>query len=252
MYRILFIFALFVSFGVSASFCPYSSTLLNSMSVQSQLMLYKSCAESLNDDASQVKLAELYDKGGAGVTQDLKKALYYYQLSADNGNAESQTRLAQIYMEADKTREGRQQVRGYLDEIVYVPFSDSEEKDFDGSLVHPYVLLMLANEKPENKWYYPTKVVQAPANAKSLFNSFNLNDKQIHNFKRQASAWKKRKLLEIARQILSKEEYQTFVETLYPTKGKADAFRRSQLLKEFQEKVKVRKQQDLENAQTLY
>lgn len=252
MYRILFIFALFVSFGVSASFCPYSSTFLNSMPVKSMLVLYKNCAETLNDDVSQAKLAELYDKGGVGVTQDLKKALYYYQLSADNGNAESQTRLAQIYMEADKTREGRQQVREYLDEIAYISFSDSEEKDFDGSLVHPYVLLMLANEKPENKWYYPTKVLQAPAYAKSLFNSFNLNDKQIHNFKRQASAWKKRKLLEIARQILSKEEYQTFVLTLYPTQGKADAFRRSQLLKEFQEKVKIRKQQDLENAQTLY
>lgn len=252
MYRILFIFALFVSFGVSASFCPYSSTLLDSMPVKSMLALYKNCAESLNDDVSQVKLAELYDKGGAGVTQDLKKALYYYQLSADNGNAESQTRLAQIYMEADKTREGRQQVREYLDEIVSISFSDSEEKDFDGSLVHPYVLLMLANEKPENKWYYPTKVLQAPAYAKSLFNSFNLNDKQIHNFKRQASAWKKRKLLEIARQILSKEEYQTFVSTLYPTQGQGDAFKRSQLLKEFQEKVKIRKQQDLENAQTLY
>ena len=68
----------------------------------------------------------------------------------------------------------------------------------------------------------------------------------------QASRWKKRKLLEIAAQILSKEEYQHFSETLYPSKGQADKFQRSQLLKEFQEKVKRYKEQDAEHGQLFY
>jgi TPR repeat protein len=215
----------------------------------------------MNDDSAQAYLASIYDKGTKTISKDIRKALYYYQLSADNGNAESQARLAQLYMTLDKDREGRAALHDYLNSVIPVDIVNSfngknakktDFERFDGSLMHPYVLLVLANEKPENKWYYTTEVKKAPAYSKELLKSFKLDPEKQKALMRQASVWKKRKLLEIARQILSDSEYKTFVTTLYPTKGQADSFQRNQLLKEFQEKVKQRKQQDQESAQAFY
>ena len=227
--------------GKAVANCPLAE--LSSLSEKQALALYKNCAEMQNDDASQAKLAAMYDKGTALVPRDLKKTLCYYQLSADNGNAVSQSRLAQLYMELDKSREGRADLYEYLESIM--PVSElsflAEEKqadDFDGELVHPYVLLMLANEKVANKWYYPSAELEAPAFAKTLFHNYQIDEAKKQQLLRQATQWKKRKLLEMARQVLSNEEYSAFMAALYPSVGQGDAFKRNQALKEFQEKIK--------------
>ena len=80
----------------------------------------------------------------------------------------------------------------------------------------------------------------------------NCDENKKKTLIKQATAWKKRKLLEVAKQILSETEYQTFVNTLYPQVGYGDPFQRNQALTEFQEKLKQRRQQDLENAKTFY
>ena len=84
------------------------------------------------------------------------------------------------------------------------------------------------------------------------FKNYKIDEAKKKQLTRQATLWKKRKLLELARQILSEAEYQTFSETIYPTNGQADAFKRNQALKAFQEKVKQKKQQDAASAKTLY
>jgi len=234
------------------AFCLFSESLLSTLREESALNLYKSCAEGMNDDASQAKLAQMYDKGTAPVKQNIKKALYYYQLSSDNGNAESQARLAQLYMELDRDREGRRSLYGYMNDVIAVPNAEGNRDDFKGELVHPYVLLMLANEKPANKWYYPTDVKQAPTYAANLFRNYKIDDEKKKLLTKQATAWKKRKLLEMAKQILSKDEYREFIGTLYPENGQVDAFKRSQMLKKFQEKVAVKKQQDQESAKAFH
>ena len=237
--------------------CPFSKQLFSSLKEETLIILYKNCAEGMNDDDSQAKLAEIYDKGTPAIPRNLQKALFYYQLSADNGNAASQARLAQLYMELDKSREGRADVYGYLTSIVPVADLDNgkgknKAKDFQGELVHPYVLLMLANEKPANKWYYPTNELEAPSFAKSLFKNYQIDKQKKEQLSRQATAWKKRKLLEMARQIFSEAEYRNFVAILYPSTGQADSFKRSQALQAFKEKVQQKKQQDLEGAKAFY
>lgn len=245
--KIVFLLLSFGIAGVAMASCPLAE--MPSLSEKQTITLYKNCAEMQNDDASQAKLAALYDKGSVSTARNLKKALFYYQLSADNGNAVSQARLAQLYMELDKNREGRADLYGYLESIMPVSelpafAEDSLADDFSGELVHPYVLLMLANEKAANKWYYPTEELEAPAFAKTLFNNYQIEDAKKQQLSRQATQWKKRKLLEMARQLLSDDEYRAFVEALYPAVGQADAFKRNQALKEFQEKVKQYKNQD--------
>ena len=237
-----------ISFSAQA-FCPFSPNLLNALSEDSVVALYRTCAEGMNDDFSQAYLANVYDRGTTTIPKDTKKALYYYQLSADNGNAESQARLTQLYMELDKDRSGRSDLYSYVNTVIPLP---SAEDDFKGELMHPYILLMLSNEKPENKWYYPTAVKKAPAYAVTLFNNYQIDGEKKKQLAAYASAWKKRKLLEIARQILSQNEYTNFVNTLYPANGKADEFKRNQLLKQFREKVNLKQQQDQEGAKAFY
>ena len=239
------------------AFCPYADNLKNSMQEASFLALYQNCAEGLNDDGAQAKLAEIYDKGTPSTMKNLKKAIFYYQLSAENGNAYSQARLAQLYMELDQSRDGRAALHEYLDSVVPVSsFSDegqeSEVETFGGELVHPYVLLMLANEKPANKWYYASDVLSAPPFAKTLLNQYKIDEQRKKQLTREASRWKKRKLLEIASQLLSGAEYQEFVQTLYPLTGKADEFKRQQLLNNFKVKVEQKKKEDLEGAKAFY
>ena len=235
---------------VAWAFCPWSGALFGSLSEESAIMMYKSCAEGMNDDASQARLAAIYDSGTPSVLPDITKALYYYQLSADNGNAASQARLAQLYIELDKNREGRSELYSYTNSIMPVP---SDNKDsFKGEFLHPYVLLVLANDKADNKWYYATEVKQAPAFAANLLKKYNIDDAKKKQLLSQARAWKKRKLLEMASQLLSPAAYQDFADTLYPANGQVDAFKRSQLLNQFQEIVKAKQVQDQKSAKAFH
>ena len=239
------------------AFCPFSERLVSSLKEESVVALYKSCAETMNDDAAQAKLASIYDKGTPAIPKNLKKALFYYQLSADNGNASSQARLAQLYMELDKSREGRADLYNYMDSIAatddFIQLDNQQkEQDFRGELVHPYVLLMLANEKVANKWYYPSNDLEAPLFAQQLFKNYKIDPQKKQQMNQMATQWKKRKLLEMARQILSNDEYRTFVATLYPATGQADSFKRNQALKGFQEKVEQKKRQDLKGVKAFH
>lgn len=237
-----------ISFGAHA-FCPFSDALLKTLNGEAAISLYKNCAERMNDDNAQAYLAKIYDQGSPSIPRNLKKALYYYQLSADNGNAESQARLAQLYMQLDKDKQGRAELHNYMKNIVAFPTGENE---FQGELIHPYVLLTLANEKPENKWFYPTKVKKAPTYATNLHKNYKLTEEKKKQLMHQAVAWKKRKLLEIAQQLLPEKEYLAFKTALYPPNGQVDAFKRKQLMEQFQERVKKQQEQDQENAKAFY
>jgi len=255
--RLFFMLGLLLTATYTQAACLFSDSLAATLDERSVISLYQSCAEGMNDDAAQARLAAIYEKGGSTVLQDLKKAMYYYQLSAENGNANSQARLAQLYMQFDKGKSNRAFLYNYMGSIAPVQNTTQKsgaktEPNTQGGLLHPYVLLMLANEKPENKWYYPTNVIQAPPYAAKLLKEYKIDEEKKKQLTRQATQWKKRKLLEAARQILPAAEYQDFVNTLYPTSGQPDTFKRKELLKSFQEKVKIKKQQDAASAKTLY
>ena len=72
---LLFLMVLFVS-KATLSACPYMDRLMESLDEKTRINLYKSCAESMNDDTAQAKLAAIYDKGTASIQPNLKKALF--------------------------------------------------------------------------------------------------------------------------------------------------------------------------------
>ena len=72
---IYFLFSLLIARAAMA-FCPFSDRLQGTLKEESVVALYKNCAEFMNDDASQAKLASIYDKGTPAIPRNLKKALF--------------------------------------------------------------------------------------------------------------------------------------------------------------------------------
>lgn len=217
--------------------CPTGDQILKQKGKRESISAYQHCALSENDDSAQVFLARMYQNGDRDIKQNEMKALLYYHLAADNGNAAAQTELAKLLLKMDRTDEARHKLVSYLKQIQIALKNDSNAT-FKGEILHPYVLLTLAAEKPEQKWYYPTTIKVYPE-ATLLLRSYVLSAERKKELLRQGSIWKQRKILETAQEVMSPAEYQQFYQTLYPAKGIPDAFARKQALENLKEKIRV-------------
>ena len=205
------------SFSVNAA-CQMAEMMQEISTPEQQLMLYENCAVNQNDDETQSMLAQQYATGTGGVKKDLNRALYYYQLSAENGNAESQAQLARLYMEVDRSPATRKLLTTYLKTIRAVDLQELATMQgktippevFKGELVHPYALLLLASEAEDNKWFYPSKIRKAPDYVEKLLKDYQLDEEKKKKQMQVASAWKRRKLLESAYYVLPDDEYEVF------------------------------------------
>ena len=206
-------------------------------SVKASIASYQNCAVIENDETAQLKLASIYSEGSKNVEKDVIKTLLFLHLAADNGNAEAQTKLAKLLLELDETNQGREKVLSYMKQIKLALGNDSSS-DFKGDVLHPFVLLTLAAEPSDQKWYYPTAVKYSPE-AASLLKSYKIDEGRKKELIRQGVRWKQRKIMETAKEVLSFEEYEKFKNTLYPSKGKADPFLRNQALSSLREKIQT-------------
>lgn len=215
--------------------CPEADRIAASQGLKNALPLYEACALSQNDDASQLLLAKAYEDGAQGVPKNTEKMLVFYHLSADNGNAESQTRLAQKLLTFDETDQGRKVLQAYLNK-VQTALKGRPADEFRGELLHPYTLLLLAAENASQKWYYPTDVVSY-GDASVALKNYKIDDAKKKQALRDASAWKQKKMMQAAKEVLSDEDYKAFKNTVAPERGQADKFLRSRALTDFQKKV---------------
>lgn len=187
---------------------------------QLALVALDTCAVQYNDDESQIKLADSYLSGKNGLKKDEKAALYMYQLSAENGNAEAQVKLAELLQTFDTSSERRKELKKYQEKLQKV---NADPNTFSGEIQHPYTLLLLAVERPENKWYYPSVTRAAPARAAGLLSKYKITPEKRQNAMKEASKWKTRKLLEAAREVLSPAEYPEFERRLKNTATRTQA-----------------------------
>lgn len=233
---LIFLSIIFFSITAGAA-CPEGTQISKEKGLKAALTAYQHCAISENDDEAQVVLARLYQKGGTEISPNLMKTLLYYHLAADNGNAAAQTELAKLLLRLDKSDAARIQLISYLKQIQ-IAFQNDRNATFKGEILHPYVLLTLAAEKQDQKWYYPTRTKVYPEST-LLLRSYELSDERKKELLRQGSTWKQRKILESAKEVLPMQEYQIFYETLYPAKGMPDAFSRKQALENLKEKIRI-------------
>ena len=119
---------------------------------------------------------------------------------------------------------------------IKLALKKNAESSFDGEVLHPYALLVLASEPSVHKWYYPTKTKYS-TEALKLLQNYQIDDKKKAILMKQASLWKQRKMMETAQEVLSKTEFKKFKETVYPSKGQPDSFARRQAVTELKEKV---------------
>lgn len=204
--KIVFFLGFFLIFPVLAR-CPLADKYAQEGNREPEMMMREICAISYNDDESQAAVAEAYMKGAQGLDQDEKMALYMYQLSAENGNAESQVKLAELLQTYDTSSERRKELKEYLANLEKM---DNNSTGFSGEVLHPYTLLLLASERPENKWYYPSLVRSAPARTNVLLQNYKITPEKRQAAMKDASKWKTRKLLEMAHEVLTDSEYTSF------------------------------------------
>ena len=233
------LFVVLVFFCVSTSGwakCVEADRIAHTKDMLTAISTYESCAIQYNDDVSQALLAPIYEEGRYGVARNLQRALLFYHLSAENGNAVSQTALAELLMRLDENEEGRAEIRKYIRKINVAGKTTGGRVSAD--ILHPYALLALAAEKQAAKWYYPSDVLSSPK-AAHLFRSYQIEPDKQKEVMRLATAWKNRKLLAAAKEVLSADEYQRFYDELYPAVGRPDAFSRSQTLQRLEEQMKI-------------
>jgi TPR repeat protein len=235
-----FIFLLFVFVFSSQAFasCPVGDKIAREKGMDKALPIYVNCALYQNDDDTQNYLAGIYEKGLGNISKNINRALLFYHLSAENGNASSMVALSDLLRQLDETEDGRQQLLTYLKKIR-LNLEKTRQTSFSGQLLHPYALLLLAAEKPDVKWFYTTTKKSDPRAAK-LLKEYQIDDVKKEEIVREATQWKQRKMLDIAKEAFSPSEFRDFHQTIYPKTGRPDAFKRSQAVNKLKEKIESR------------
>ena len=208
--KIIFLWMVMIGIPVMA-YCPLADKYHQEKKIELEIIALNMCAIAYNDDVSQMKLADSYMQGINTLKKDEKQALYMYQLAAENGNAEAQVKLAELLQSYDTSSERRKELKEYQSKLVK---NSKDENAFSGEFQHPYTLLLLASERPENKWYYPSLTRSAPARTSILLKNYQITPEKRQAAMKDASRWKTRKLLEMAREILTDTEYTDFEKRL--------------------------------------
>ncbi len=231
----LILFGVFFCFSTALSAACPEGDKLYSKSAKASVPAYQLCAVQDNDEFSQVRLADLFKKGSKNVEKNETKALLFYHLAANNGNAYAQTELAKLILMMDEDEEKRKKLASYMKQIKSAS-QNADEFEFKGELLHPYVWLLLASEDASQKWYYPS-TKKYSSEAAALIKNYQLPDEKKRELIFIASQWKQQKMMQTAKEVLAESEYKTFKDTLFPKQGKADSFLRKQALTNLKDKV---------------
>lgn len=215
--------------------CPVADTQARSGTLSQAIPLYHACALQNGDDETQLYLARIYETGQGDVSRNVQRALLFYHLSAENGNASAMVGLSKLLTALDSDDRTRNEIPLYFNKIRSM-LNGSILSHFSGQLLHPYALLLLASEKPESKWFYLTNVKSDPM-AAQLLKSYPIDPETKQAATKEATRWKQHKMLYIAREVFSVDEYNEFYDTLYPDSGIPNSFARSQAVARLKDRV---------------
>lgn len=195
---------------------------------------FSQCAIDKNDEDAQLWLARYYQNQPDTDVKNVMKTLLFYHLAAENGNANAQVALAKLLLKMDNSEDSRGTLASYINQIKST--METKNMGFKGEMLHPYVLLVLAAENADQKWYYPT-TQKTNSEAQLLLKTYNVPADRKQELVRTGSLWKQRKMVEAAQEVLSVQEYETFMQTVYPEQGKADAFARQTAVVNLKDRV---------------
>lgn len=218
LYILLFVICSRHAFGA----CVIGDALWQAKQYTKAISTYEQCAYDKNDAVAQYRLAMLYLNGNESVKQDIKQALFFFRLSSENGYAPAQRELAKLLDTLENLGDvGKQGIIAWKNLMEPMGF-DCDISAFSWAL--------LAAEKQENKWFYPTESL-FDEQAAQLVDTWTKQKGQ--DKKRQAAEkaieWKQIRLLKSAKTLLSDTEYKDFFKVLTSTeKGQAARSRKQQ------------------------
>lgn len=214
--------------------CSLADTALKRGNIEEAVAEYSKCAVQANDEEAQFWLGHYYQNKPSADKKDKMKMLLFYHLAAENGNANAQVDLAKILLQMDSNDTTRDILLSYIKQMKEV--MGKQDMPFKGEILHPYILLMLAAEEPNQKWYYPT-IHKTSDEARLMLQNYQITEERKASLLRSGSQWKQRKIQETAKEVLTKEEYNVFMTAVYPNEGRADAFVRQQAIGNLKERV---------------
>ncbi len=177
---------------------------------------YETCALQNNDAQGQYALGLLYRDGIEPVRQNMKMALFYFRLAAENGYAPAQRDLAELMETLTEF--------GTVGQTALTDY-ESQMRDMNTDntdTLSAFAWALLAAEKADNKWFYPSPALSDDAAAKLVKKWTSSKGTAAKDAAiQQATVWKEKRLVKSAVNLLSLEEYAAFMEQMYPQKNDA-------------------------------
>ena len=164
---------------------------------------YEKCAYAQNDAVAQYELAMHYLNENEHLEQDILHALFLLRLSSESGYAPAQRELGKLMDILHSFGEvGTNAMHDMEKQMLLYGLSDD---------LSPFAWVLLASEKVENKWFYPTPG-ELDEQAVQLSDAWSMQKGPLARTEalRQAGAWKESRLLKSAKQMLSEEDYGDF------------------------------------------
>ena len=207
MKKVIFLFVLFFLHSrFATAVCLVADSQWKIGQYEQAMANYEKCAYEKNDAIAQYKLASFYLDGNEYVEQSVRHALFFLRLSAENGYAPAQRMLALLIDDLENLGEVGQQG---LDEWR------RQMKDFGFSDVPAFAWLLIAADKQENKWFYPTPGnvdEEAVKLADSWTKKIGIAEKGLAT--QIAVAWKQIRLIKSAKALLPPEEFESFLKIM--------------------------------------
>ena len=231
LYLVAFLLINTVAFGA----CVVADALWKEKIYEKAIYTYEQCAYDRNDSIAQYKLATFYLDGNEAVEQDIRHALFFFRLASENGYAPAQRELAKLVDVLDSLGDvGKQGLAEWKAQM--------EPMGFDCS-IPAFSWALLAADKKENKWFYPTEAL-FDEQAADLVKKWTAQKGQAQKglATEKAVEWKQLRLLKSAEAVLSPSQYNEFLKTLTSNeKGQFVRSRKKEATEELKKLLEQRK-----------
>ena len=232
--RKLFLLILFMHTFSTFADCPMAN-LYKGKNDFMEWRSYETCATELNDSEAQFLVAQTYLNGNKNVTQNLRSAMKYFRLASENGYAPAQRELAKLMDSLnDLGKDG-------VEAIAEIEEDWQKQNEIKRQPMPALSWLMLAAERPENKWFYlvePSMDKEAASLLPSMKTKYG--NEEVKKASLLATQWKQEQLMKQAKSLLTERAYKQFENIIYPSKLEPPKMTREQAVEELK-KIKMSK-----------
>ena len=198
-------------------------------------LAYEACAQTKNDALSFYRLGQIY-LTAKGVPVDRTRALIYFRYGAEKGYAPAARELAKLMnsplLPADAV--GRVQAK-----ITAQKARRPRLTHVDDTLeLSDFAWALLASERAENKWFYPSPALSDTEAQKMVADWERTRGKAAKEAAvREASRFKEELLIWAARETYGDKAFFQFMQAVFPPDGRPDYTQRTQAVEKLKQDI---------------